>query len=205
MSRLRQLQRERREQAILDAAASLFGERGYRAVNIDEIAERAEVGVATIYKYFGTKAGLIRELFKPQLERLRAEGEAILAAPAEDPVEGIASLIARYRFGEHWQHRDLFRKIGELDWGYAKVFQGLREKVDTMICSQIRTLVAFYVRRKRIPGSIDPDDVSAILYAIHTFHLQEWALRDDISLEQTRGNIQRQVKLAFRAWTTPPR
>lgn len=205
MSRLRQLQRERREQAILDAAASLFAERGYRAANIEDIAERAEVGVATIYKYFGTKTGLIRELFRPEIDRLRAGGEAVLAAPADDPVEGIAKLIAQYRFGEHWQHRDLFRTIGEMNWGYADVFQGLREKIDGIILSQLRTLVAWYMRRRRMPGSLDPDDVAAVLYAIHTFHLQEWALRDDVSLEETRENIQRQVKLAFRAWTVPSR
>jgi len=40
-----------------------------------------------------------------------------------------------------------------------------------------------------------PGDVSAVLYAIHCFHLQEWALREDISIAQTRKDIRRQVLL----------
>ena len=56
-----------------------------------------------------------------------------------------------------------------------------------------------------MPRGIRPSDASGILYAIHTFHLQEWALRDDISLARTRADIRRQVLLTFRAWTLPPR
>ena len=48
-------------------------------------------------------------------------------------------------------------------------------------------------------------DVSFILYAVHTFHLQEWALRDDVSLQATRRDIRRHVLMVFRAWTLPPR
>lgn len=205
MSSLRKLQRQRREQGILFAAEALFNERGYSAVNVEEIAARAEVGVATIYKYFGTKPGLIRELFRPEIEKLRAAGEKVLGAPDPDPARGMAKLIAQYRFGERWQHRDLYREISGLNWGYAAVFEGLRERIDALICSQIETLVRHYVRLGRMPRSIKPADVSAILYAIHTFHLQEWALREDISLAHTRANIRRQVLLTFRAWTVPPR
>lgn len=189
---------------MLAAAESLFSERGYSAVNVEEIADRADVGVATIYKYFGTKTGLIRELFRFEIENLRHAGEKVLAAPDQDPAPGMARLIAQYRFGERWQHRDLFRAIAGLNWGYAKVFEGLRERIDELICSQIEALVRQYVRNGRMPRAVRPRDVSAVLYAIHTFHLQEWALREDISLAQTRKDIRRQVLLTFRAWTIPP-
>jgi AcrR family transcriptional regulator len=205
VSSLRRLQRQRREQAMLAAAESLFSERSYSAVNVEEIAARADVGVATIYKYFGTKTGLIRELFRPEIEKLRHAGEKVLAAPDADPAPGMARLIKQYRFGERWQHRDLYRAIGSLNWGYAKVFKGLRESIDALICSQIETLVLHYVRHGRMPRTIRARDVSAVLYAIHTFHLQEWALRDDISLLQTRKDIRRQVLMAFLPWTIPPR
>ena len=119
MSGLRKQQRQRREQAILMAAESLFSEHGYSRVNVDEIAARAGVGVATIYKYFGTKPGLIRELFRPEIEKIRLAGEKVLAKPDADPGRGMARLIAQYRFGERWQHRDLFREISGLNWGYA--------------------------------------------------------------------------------------
>jgi AcrR family transcriptional regulator len=41
------------------AAIELFCRRGFDAVSMEEIAEHAEIGVATLYRYFGTKERLI--------------------------------------------------------------------------------------------------------------------------------------------------
>ena len=61
MSGLRKKQREKREQAIIEAAKQLVGEKGYRETSIEEIAAAAEVGPATVYNYFDSKAGLRTE------------------------------------------------------------------------------------------------------------------------------------------------
>jgi hypothetical protein len=141
-------------------------------------------------------------LFRPEIESLRAAGERVLAEPDADPARGMSRLIAQYRFGERWQHRDLDREIASLNWSYAEVFKGLRERSDELVCSQIEELVRHYVRLGRMSRAVQPQDVSCILYAVHTYHRQEWALRDDISLEQTRRDLRRHVMTAFRAWST---
>lgn len=200
MSSLRERQRTRRKQAIIDAAEQLFSERGYSAVRVEEIALRAEVGVATVYKYFGTKAGLIRELWRAEVERVREAGERVLADPPEDPARGFPELMDQYRFGDRWQNRDHYRAIGGLRMGYEKLFEGLREKLDEVIHSQIQSLVRHYARRGRMAKSVRAADISAVLYAIHTYHLQDWAMRDDVSLAQTRRDMKRQVASVFRPW-----
>jgi AcrR family transcriptional regulator len=52
---LRERKRQRAEQAIIDAAYALFAERGFADVTVTEIAERAEVGRTTFFRYFGDK------------------------------------------------------------------------------------------------------------------------------------------------------
>ena len=49
---------QQREQKILEAAMALFCETGLDETSIDEIAGRAGVGSATIYRYYETKAQL---------------------------------------------------------------------------------------------------------------------------------------------------
>jgi AcrR family transcriptional regulator len=44
---------------VIDAAASLFVERGYVAATIEDVAERAAVSVQTVYYVFGTKPKLL--------------------------------------------------------------------------------------------------------------------------------------------------
>lgn len=48
----------RTRQDLLDAAAELFGERGYEKTTIREIGDRAGVDPALIARYFGNKAAL---------------------------------------------------------------------------------------------------------------------------------------------------
>jgi AcrR family transcriptional regulator len=47
---------------ILRAALGLFGQHGYGATNLQDIADRAEVAVQTIYFAFGNKRTLLKEL-----------------------------------------------------------------------------------------------------------------------------------------------
>jgi len=51
-----------KRQAVIDAAAVAFLERGYDSVTMDEIAEASSVAKQTVYTYFGTKESLFVEL-----------------------------------------------------------------------------------------------------------------------------------------------
>ena len=46
---------------LLNSALDLFVEQGYEATRMEEIAERADVGVSTLYRYFPTKDRLVVE------------------------------------------------------------------------------------------------------------------------------------------------
>jgi AcrR family transcriptional regulator len=73
---------ERNRRRILEAAAAAFAERGL-AVTMDEIADRAEVGVGTVYRRFPDKELLIEALVEDHLAAIVERGEQALAE--EDP------------------------------------------------------------------------------------------------------------------------
>jgi AcrR family transcriptional regulator len=56
--------RNQRERSLLDAAASLFVEKGVSATSIDDIAERAGVAKGTFYHYFHDRAAMLEALRK---------------------------------------------------------------------------------------------------------------------------------------------
>ena len=55
---IRRRQMEQRTQQILHSALELFYEKGIDDTSIEEVAKAANVGTATIYRYFETKAEL---------------------------------------------------------------------------------------------------------------------------------------------------
>jgi AcrR family transcriptional regulator len=59
MAELRARKRERARGAIVAAAYELFAERGFDQVTVSDIAERAEVGRTTFFRYFGDKQEVI--------------------------------------------------------------------------------------------------------------------------------------------------
>jgi len=55
---------------IIQAALDLIAERGFHGAPMAMIANRAEVGAGTIYRYFDSKDVLITEMFKEMEEKL---------------------------------------------------------------------------------------------------------------------------------------
>lgn len=83
---------EARRQAILEAAAEVFGEWGFDRASMSDICTRVGYSKATLYSYFGSKEALFLELVMEATQAgLDATHEA-LSAPAPD----LAAALARY-------------------------------------------------------------------------------------------------------------
>jgi len=85
-------QAERREKtraAIVNAAKRIFGERGFAATTIDDIAARADVAKGAVYHHFPTKEALFEAVFEQvsielvvDLDRIARNEKDALAAMA---------------------------------------------------------------------------------------------------------------------------
>ncbi|GII81537.1 TetR family transcriptional regulator [Sphaerisporangium rufum] len=85
---LRERKKARTRETILREAFRLFGERGYHATTIDQIAEAAEISPATFFRYFPTKEHLVTlDHFPPLVQALRGQ----------PPGEPVATLRGAFR------------------------------------------------------------------------------------------------------------
>lgn len=80
----------RNRRLLRDAARELFAEQGLD-VPLDEIARRAGVGNATLYRHFPTRAALVDEVFRDALTGTTAAGER--ARTAEDAWTGLTRYL----------------------------------------------------------------------------------------------------------------
>ena len=94
MAGLRARKKEQTRRRIADVALSMFAERGFEAVTVNQIAEAAEVARATMFAYFPTKEALVldgvgAENLSTIVER-REPGQSFLDA-LRAHYEGLAS------------------------------------------------------------------------------------------------------------------
>jgi AcrR family transcriptional regulator len=87
---------ERKQRAarnrIVDAAEALFAERGYDAVSVTDIAERAEVGRTTFFRLFGDKAEVV---FARERAMFDAIADATVAvAPDAARVDSVSGALS---------------------------------------------------------------------------------------------------------------
>ena len=83
---------ERNRRRIVEAAAEVFGEQGLDAP-LEEVARRAGVGIATLYRRYPTREALVVACFKYRLDEYAAALDEALAAP--DGWTGFCSFVER--------------------------------------------------------------------------------------------------------------
>jgi AcrR family transcriptional regulator len=88
------VERKRRQarQRIIQAAQELFLERGFDGVSVGDIAERAEVGRTTFFRYFGDKQEVVFAEEQELLETIAAAGQAEGTATARNATEAVEQL-----------------------------------------------------------------------------------------------------------------
>jgi AcrR family transcriptional regulator len=87
---LRERNAERTRQHLIDVALELFFTQGYEQTTMEQVAERAEVGSTTLYRYFPTKDLLLLHQL-PEFDW----GPALRERPVDEPVEISLALLLR--------------------------------------------------------------------------------------------------------------
>ncbi|MBB5834187.1 TetR family transcriptional regulator [Kribbella italica] len=144
-TRLRSDARDNRER-ILAVARLAFAAEGLE-VPIREIARRAEVGVATLYRHFPTKEALHVEAFAEQMDFCSTIAQDAL--DAADPWVGFSRLIERMME----QHA--------LDRGFARAFTSSLPPAAGFAAERDRTLRSLLelIRRAKEAGALRDDFV----------------------------------------------
>ncbi len=94
----RQRRKEARPQELLQAALSLFDEKGFAATRIDEVARHAGVSKGTLYLYYPSKEDLFKAVVRQNLSSLIAEGQQMAAG-----FEGSSAELLRCLMQAWWE------------------------------------------------------------------------------------------------------
>jgi TetR/AcrR family transcriptional regulator len=124
-------------QEILSAALDLFSRKGYSNVSVQEIAERAEFAIGTLYKFFRNKEDLYRALIRGQAfmfhdEIMKAIGKS------DDEIEKLRNFVKT--------KGEVFRANASMIRIYFSETQGARQNVLAGFDTEMRELHQKFMR-----------------------------------------------------------
>ncbi|MGO9568615.1 MAG: TetR/AcrR family transcriptional regulator [Desulfomonilaceae bacterium] len=102
-----------RRHAIMQAAAEVFGEKGYGGATISEIAGKAGIAEASIYQYFKSKEDLLLSVPGNWFDELAEELERVFSGGL-DPYERLLYLLRRWALDfqtREWETRVLILEL----------------------------------------------------------------------------------------------
>jgi AcrR family transcriptional regulator len=160
--------RARTRQALLDAAAELFAERGVEGASVDAIAEKADRTSGALYDHFGSKDGLLFALLEGWVDDVAAvavaelsttttleERMAVLWRNVADPVVGEGRWIALEH--ELWSYA---ARNEEARQYLARRYRTIWDAVEEGVARDVGPALIGLLLGLEMMRRVDPDAVS---------------------------------------------
>jgi AcrR family transcriptional regulator len=167
----------RNRDALIAAARRLFSEQGFEATTIAGIAEAADLGFGTFYRYFPDKESILHAV----LDLGKAEFDAVLSHPDNNtapPAEALRGLTVRFVKAVRKTHdlAVLFWKVGVLGAAGQGAKRMLADDLepDRLLPAMLGDSIAGIIKRGIAGGDfrpVDPVLTSRFLASAHMYLL----------------------------------
>ena len=183
----RRMPRAEREALMLDVAEQIFGELGYQASSMDEIAARAGVSKPMLYHYYGSKERLFLACLRRARDGMRGAILAGVGAGTRPDEQLYLALVGWFRFID--EHPALWTMI--VDEGLLEFGAG-SEEIES-IRGEHTELIAALILSHSPPGHVeDMIEVELIAAAVSgaAERITRWRSRHpDLTPERTARHL----------------
>jgi AcrR family transcriptional regulator len=140
LNRLKQRERQLREDLIIDAARRVFGTKTYHQVSMNEIAKAAGIAKSSIYTYFPNQEALFVETAYRDTQRFIADLKQRVAKTAADPLRTLIDDYLNYNIEHdaHWRMITHFALHGDIGAASAEKLNRLSVQVMDLLETVLR-------------------------------------------------------------------
>jgi AcrR family transcriptional regulator len=196
MAELRDKQKHRRIQEIIETAATLFRTESFDGTTIEDIAAAAMVAPATVYNYFGSKQGLLRHIVAQHIEERKKTREAFLSDPPSD------AKVAVHQFIDllldtclDRLSREMWCQVIAADVIAGKANGEMIGQVTDALLEQFRILFSQLRKRGVMRTNLSVKDIAEASLGIADFHFYRMIGNPACSIAQTKARTKKQLDL----------
>ncbi|MDE3199463.1 MAG: TetR/AcrR family transcriptional regulator [Acidobacteriota bacterium] len=137
---------ERNRSRILEVAKEAFTRHGAEA-SLDDIAKQAEVGPGTLYRHFPNRSALIEAVYRSEVEKLVAAGNAF--ANSKPPLDALRAWMLL--FIDHIAAKHIIAPaLNSVEGGASRLYEGSRASIRGVMESLVKSAVKSGDLRKDI-------------------------------------------------------
>jgi len=179
MATSRERQRNSQRERILDAARFLFASRGFDAVAMSDVAERAGVARATVFNHFGSKHALVEAITASVFDYYRVMLDHALADESSSAPALVRALFDHMGAGIeqfHGFYRELFREIMKFQVGLEESSTAAQAAERTQ--ERLTRLLARGQQRGELSQDFTAADLESAFTSLANGTIDRWLYED---------------------------
>ncbi|TRX74184.1 TetR/AcrR family transcriptional regulator [Pseudomonas mangiferae] len=196
---LRERKRRERQRTILLAAADAFKAKGVDGARLEEIAEKADVSLGTIYNYFPTKDALLLALVTLYRTEAREERLPLMENPPADVCETFCQLYShlidgalKYLDRAIWRHGQVVGLVSSWEPGRQESWDN-----EQILIKDQEALLLHFQAQGRLPADLQPALWATTLHAVGLFWWQYFLANDTFSADEAKQRLREHFQGLF--------
>jgi AcrR family transcriptional regulator len=151
-----------KKEHIIQSATELFAEKGFEGTSVRELAAKAEVNLAMIHYYFGSKEGLFQAMVEHKTAYMKERIAEIQAHKTLSDIEKIDAIIESYV--ERFLSQPQFHKVIQQEMLVTKREEMHHKVIDTFIKNtNVFNSIIEKGMRKKVFRKVDPPMIFATI------------------------------------------
>ncbi len=192
---LREIKKERARRAILEAARNMFFNNGFDGTTIEEIAEKAEVAVGTVYNYFDSKSALILAITADDTSTVL--GEKFHIRESFTGLESVKLYISTFMGNLSIYPKRLLRELMREGWrSDTSLSKGLISQ-DLTLLDGLATILRELTEKQKLKSGTDIEHASLAIYGVITTTIMWYAADEERTSEQMLESLEKMLEIIF--------
>ncbi|WP_427789946.1 TetR family transcriptional regulator [Brevundimonas diminuta] len=189
----RQAAKVRTRQKVLDAARTLFAERGYDAATIRDIAKGAGMSTGAVFANFQDKAELFEAVFSEEMEGMLADIRTAIAAADGRVMERLSSgLTAGYH--RSLEHLPLMQAMVARSWFQPQDADERSRAFVRPLVEAVAQVLQAGISEGEVRQDVDVELLARLIWDVYVMNFR-FAAYDDWGIEELTAHIRKQLEL----------
>lgn len=184
---------------ILKAATDIFNHKGFEKASVSEIAEKADLGVGTVYNYFKSKDDIFVETFTNQMDVETTYEFDIKELVEKEVADIVIAYVEKFTKPFKLVPKKFMQELFRITIGSKNNTSLLRNlmEMDFKFIDRIEEILEKIKSEGILPESFDPRIAAEMVYGAYMYEVMMYLFMDDYSFDKALETSKVKIRFLF--------